>query len=69
MMKPSRFLRVIRLYGDNGDCVQIIYTDFLNDNDENDHGNNEDESIDDIVPATTGNNVKLSPRMMTMKSK
>jgi len=51
--------RVIRLYGDNGDCVQIIYTDFLKDNDEDDHGNNEHESIDDIVPATTGQQYEI----------
>ena len=32
--------RVIRLYGANGDCVQVIHTDFLDDHE--DHGANEE---------------------------
>ena len=42
--------RVIRLYGENGDCVQVIHTDFLDDDE--DHGANKDESAANILLAT-----------------
>ena len=38
--------RVIRLYGDNGDCIQVIHTNFLDDGDDEDD-DDQDHDVDD----------------------
>ena len=42
--------RVIRLYADNGDCIQVIHTNFLND-DNDDDGIDDNDEEEDYVEA------------------
>ena len=50
--------RVIRLYEDNGDCIQVIHTDFLDDDNEG-SGDEENESADNITTPPSNEQCEL----------